>query len=69
MLPDDQGAAMIGPLPRWSRVPAAHRICRASARIMRLAMRLRGLWLTRHEITLALQAVLSAVESKREGEG
>lgn len=59
---------MIGPLPRWSHLPSAHRICRASAAVMRLVLRLRGLGLTRHEVTLALQAVLSAVEGQREGE-
>lgn len=60
---------MIGPLPEWHSLPSAHRICRASTRLMREVIRLRGRGLSQHEAALALGAVIEALDGERHGRG
>lgn len=58
---------MIGPLPEWHSLPSAHRICRASTRLMRLIRQLTAWGLSRPETVLALQSVIDALDSARHG--
>jgi hypothetical protein len=63
------GRTWSGPLREWAREPRSHRICRASARLMREVIRLRGRGLSQHEAVLALGAVIAALEEEKHGRG
>lgn len=54
---------MTHPPRRWQAEPSAHRICQASALLMKLVRQLTAWGLSRHETVLALQSVIDALHA------